>query len=216
VLDLKPLQRAYRAHADRTLAVGMRAYMRDQFPFLGLQRKTRDALDKTIALDGDPLAIARACWDLPEREYQYFGMKLLRKHAKKLDAAAIDVVEELIVQKSWWDTVDELATNIVGPTVQRHASLLKRMDAWAKSPNLWLARTAILHQNKYKTKTDAARLFRYCEARATDKDFFMRKAIGWALRVYSETNPDAVRAFVGAHPELSPLSVKEALRKITP
>lgn len=142
-------------------------------------------------------------------------MKLLRRHAKKLDASAIDVVEQMIVGKSWWDTVDELATNVVGPMVQRHPSLLKTMDAWARSENLWLARTAILHQNKYKSKTDAARLFRYCAARAREKDFFMRKAIGWALRVYSETDPVAVRAFVGAHPELSPLSIKEALRKIS-
>ena len=188
--------------------------MREHFPFLGLPRKTRDEVDRTIEIAGDVLEIARACWKLPEREYQYFAMKLLRRHAKKLEAPAIAVVEELIATKSWWDTVDELASNVVGPLVTRHPALKKTMDAWAKSENLWLARSAILHQLKYRDKTDATRLFRYCAARAGEKDFFMRKAIGWALRVYSATDPEAVRAFVAEHPKLSALSAKEALRKI--
>lgn len=211
---IRDLQRAYRAAADPELAVGMHAYMRDQFSFLGLQRKTRDEIDKTLVVDTDLAVLARACWKLPEREYQYFGMKILRQNAKKLDAEFIDVVEELITTKSWWDTVDELAQNVVGPMVMNHPALKKRMDAWSRSENLWLARTAILHQNKFRAKTDTARLFKYCAARAAEKDFFMRKAIGWALRDYSATDPEAVRAFVAAHPKLSPLSVKEALRKI--
>lgn len=209
------LKRTYRANADAKRAAPMRAYMREQFPFLGLMRKTRDELDKTIDVDEDVLDVARACWSLPEREYQYFGMKLLRKHAKKLDASAIELLKELITTKSWWDTVDELAINVVGPMVTSHPTLKQTMDAWSRSEDLWLARTAILHQNKYRTRTDAARLFRYCAARAGEKDFFMRKAIGWALREYSATAPAAVRAFVAEHPELSPLSVREALRKIS-
>jgi 3-methyladenine DNA glycosylase AlkD len=212
-LTIAQLKRVYGAHADPSAAAPMRAYMRDQFPFLGLQRKKRDELDKELIGDADPAALARGCFRLPEREYQYFATKYLRKHVRELDASFIDVLEELITTKSWWDTVDELAVNVVGPLVEKHPPLVTRMDRWAKSEDLWLARSAILHQNKYRARTDAKRLFRYCAARAADKDFFMRKAIGWALREYSATEPEAVRAFVDKT-KLSPLSAKEALRKI--
>lgn len=197
----------------------MRAYMRDQFAFLGLKRAERDALDREVLAgipkptERDLVAVARACWKRPEREYQYFAQNYLRKHAKLL--TGLDVLEELITHKSWWDTVDELAANVVGPIVAGHPELKKTMDAWSKSENLWLARTAILHQLKYKERTDAARLFKYCRARATEKDFFVRKAIGWALRVYAATDPDAVAKFVEANEErLSGLSKREALRGV--
>lgn len=212
-LTIARLGQLYGAHADPALAAPMRAYMRDQFPFLGLQRKRRDELDKELTGEADPATLVRGCWKLREREYQYFAVKFLRKRAKALDASFIDVAEELIVTKSWWDTVDDLAVNVVGPLVTRHPALRETMDAWARSEHLWLARAAILHQNKYRQRTDATRLFRYCAARAVEKDFFMRKAIGWALREYSATDPEAVRGFVG-RTELSPLSAKEALRKL--
>lgn len=207
------VRQVYGAHADPSLAAPMRAYLRDQFPFLGIQRKKRDELDRELIGEAHPAALARALWKLPEREYQYFAVKFLRKHQKELDASFIDVAEELITTKSWWDTVDDLAVNVVGGLVTRFPALRKTMDAWAKSDHLWLARTAILHQNKYRDRTDATRLFRYCEARASEKEFFIRKAIGWALREYSATDPEAVRGFV-ERVRLSPLSEREALRKL--
>ena len=89
------------------------------------------------------------------------------------------------------------------------------IDVWIDSDDLWLARTAILHQNTWKTSTDEVRLFAFCEQRAADTDFFMRKAIGWALREYSKTAPDAVRAFVETHERtLSGLSKREALKRL--
>lgn len=212
------LKATYEANRDEELAAPMRAYMREQFPFLGIKRDTRDELDRAI-LEGEPAPteaalarVARACWKLPEREYQYFAQKYLRKHAKVMSASFLDVAEELITHKSWWDTVDDLAQHVVGTLVMRHPALKKQLDVWARSENLWLARTAILHQNRYKAATDEKRLFAYCRARADETDFFMRKAIGWALREYSATNPKAVKAFVAAT-KLSPLSAKEALRK---
>ncbi len=212
-LTAAKVEKLYRAHADPALAAPMRAYMRDQFAFFGIQRKTRDELDRSLTGDADPATLALACWKRPERELQYFAMKYLRKHVKELDASFLAVVEQLITAKSWWDTVDDLAAHVVGGLVARHPELAREMDRWARSDNLWLARAAILHQLRYKDRTDAARLFRYCRAHASDKDFFMRKAIGWALRVYSATDPDAVRAFVETT-KLSPLSTKEALRKL--
>lgn len=216
---IERLTTIYAANADAANAAPMRAYMREQFPFLGLKRAERDALDREVLAglpkptERDLVAVARACWKLPQREYQYFAQKYLRKHAKLL--SGLELVEELVTHKSWWDTVDDLAANVVGPIVANNPELKKTMDAWAKSENLWLARTAILHQLKYKQRTDAARLFKYCRARATEKDFFMRKAIGWALRVYAATDPDAVAQFVAENEaRLSGLSKREAVRGV--
>jgi 3-methyladenine DNA glycosylase AlkD len=121
----------------------------------------------------------------------------------------------LISTKSWWDTVDALAAGVVGSLVRRHPELRSTMDEWLAGDDLWLTRTAILHQLNHREATDAAWLFAACAARADHRDFFIRKAIGWALRQYARTDPDAVRAFVAAHRDrLSGLSVREALRHL--
>ena len=213
---------AYRAAADPERAVGTRAYMRDQFPYLGIPTAQRRALSREV-LAGQPVptaddlrAIALACWELPEREYQYFASDLLAQHARRLEPEFLDTVRHLITTKSWWDTVDALASKVVGSVVARYPETVATMDAWLVDENLWVARTAILHQLTYKERTDPARLFRYCLARADHKDFFIRKAIGWALRQYAWTDPAAVRQFVAAHAaELSPLSVREAMKNIS-
>jgi 3-methyladenine DNA glycosylase AlkD len=124
----------------------------------------------------------------------------------------IAVVERLVTTKSWWDTVDSLAKGGAGALVLRHPDLAATMDRWIDDGNIWLRRTAILHQLGFKERTDAARLFRYCALRAGEQEFFIRKALGWALREYSKVDAEAVRAFVSEHErELSGLSKREAL-----
>ena len=209
---------AFEGARDDTAALTMRAYMRDQFAFLGIASPARVALSRT-AMAGLPRprasdldAIARACWERPEREYPYFVIWLLRRHVKVVEPDFLATARLLLTTHSWWDTVDDLAQNVVGPLVQRgHRAAL--MDEWIDDENIWLARTAILHQNRCKGDTDTDRLFHYCEVRAADTEFFIRKAIGWALREYSKTDAAAVRAFVAAHDrELSGLSKREALK----
>jgi len=139
------------------------------------------------------------CWRMPEREYQYFACGLLRRHARVLKPGFLSVARTLVTTKPWWDTVDALAAHTVGPMVARHPELLATMDEWAVEEDLWLVRTAILHQLTYKEATDAKRLFHYCSQQAGHPDFFVRKAIGWALREYAKTDPAEVRAFVHAH-----------------
>lgn len=207
-------------HADPQRAAAMAKYMRDQFPFLGIPSTPLSGLLRQ-ALQGQPkpdsadaAAFALACWDLPEREYQYVACAYLRRYARRLDESFLDTARHLVVMKSWWDTVDALAAHVVGPLVSAYPSMVKVMDEWAGGEQLWLTRTAILHQLRYKGDTDADRLFGYCASRAGHPDFFIRKAIGWALREYAYTDPEAVRQFVAGHPELSGLSRREALKNL--
>lgn len=195
----------------------MARYMRDRFEFLGVASTPRRTAAKSFirSFDAQPpaavIAITKQLWRRPEREFAYVGSDLLARQAKRLDAAHIDALHSFITTKSWWDTVDALAASVVGPMVTRHPQLTAAMDEWIADDNLWLARTAILHQLKYGKATDTDRLFRYCTAQAGHPDFFIRKAIGWALRQYARTDPEAVRRFVANHrAELSPLSIREA------
>jgi 3-methyladenine DNA glycosylase AlkD len=218
---LARLQQVYAAARDPQRAEPMTAYMRDQFPFLGIPAPAQRALARQVLTgvgrpgEADLRAVALGCWALPEREYQYFACDWLRRHARICSAGFIEVAGRLIVTKPWWDTVDVLAAHLVGPLVASHPALLSTMDAWSAEFNLWLVRTAILHQLRYRESTDVDRLFWYCVRQAGHRDFFVRKAIGWALREYAKTDPAAVRGFVQAHrTALSPLSVREALKNL--
>lgn len=215
------LSRTFEGARDPQRAAPMAAYMRHQFPFLGIPAPIQKALTREVLAglgrpaEPDLAAVALACWARPEREYQYFACGWLRRHARACSAAFIDTARHLIVTRSWWDTVDTLAAHLVGTLVAQHPQLVERTDAWLPDSDRWLVRTAILHQLTYQEATDANRLFRYCAAQATHPDFFVRKAIGWALRQYARTDPAAVRAFVTTHhSRLANLTVREALKNL--
>jgi 3-methyladenine DNA glycosylase AlkD len=206
---------------DPRRAAPMAAYMRHQFPFLGIPSPERRRLVRA-ARAGRPrpgaaelLDTADALWERDEREYQQVAVDLLCGGGALLPASALGRVERLITTRSWWDTVDALAVHVVGGLVRRHPPLVATMDDWIDDPDIWLARTAVLHQNAWKAATDRDRLFGYCLRRAADTEFFLRKAIGWALREYSKTDPGAVRSFVATHhDELSGLTRREALKRL--
>ncbi|WP_250030601.1 DNA alkylation repair protein [Paractinoplanes maris] len=207
--------------ADPVRAQGQAAYMKDQFSFLGLPAPALRKLERA-ALAGLPppsetdlRAIVRELWSRPPREYQYVACSYLVRHVAVPGPGFVPTLRELITTKSWWDTIDPLATRFTGGLVTRHPPVVAVMDEWSRDDNLWLVRTAILHQLHYGTATDTDRLFGYCEAQAGHRDFFVRKAIGWALRHYARTDPDAVRAFVETHRSaLSGLSVREAMKHL--
>jgi 3-methyladenine DNA glycosylase AlkD len=217
---LDALTTTFAAAADRRRAPAMRAYMRDRFPFLGIPTPQRRTLSRAV-LAGRPrpterqlAGVLRRCWALAEREYQYFASDVANRNAAHCSGAFLGELRRCVTHKSWWDTVDALAY-AVGTLVLAHPTLVADMDRWVDDDDMWVARVAILHQLRYKERTDAARLFDYCTRRAAHPDFFVRKAIGWALREYSKTDADAVRHYVadmGA--ALSPLSRREALRRI--
>jgi len=202
--------------ADPAQAPAMAAYMKHRFRYLGIATPARRAACNELVrgFTSDPLPAARALWKLEEREYQYVAADLLRRHAKRLDASALPVLVALVQTKSWWDSVDALAPTI-GDIVYRDRALAARMDELIEADDFWLRRVAILHQLAWKAETDEKRLFRYCLQCAEEKEFFIRKAIGWALRQYARTAPDQVRRFVQQHEgKLSTLSVREATKHL--
>ncbi|MDV9188699.1 DNA alkylation repair protein [Streptomyces sp. SR27] len=218
---LERLTTVYPAAGNPFRAQEMVAYMKGVAPFLGLRTPERRALSRTV-LDGTPrpdegdcAAVALRCFALPEREYHYFAVDYLRRHVKRCSSGFLPVARRLVTTTSWWDTVDHLAAHVVGGLVAADPALGARMDEWIEDEDLWVARTALLHQLRFKEDTDADRLFAHCLRRAADTDFFLRKAIGWSLREYGKTAPGEVRAFVAAHTDrLSPLSVREALKHL--
>lgn len=218
---LERLTATYAAAADPARARAMAAYMKDVAPFLGIPTPLRRELSKTVTKDtpkpseADCAALALRCWGLAEREYHYFAVDYLRRHVSRCSSGLLPVVRCLVTTVPWWDTVDLLAAHTVGPLVAADPALAGVMDEWIGDEDLWLARTALLHQLRYKSATDTDRLFGYCRRQAGHPDFFVRKAIGWCLREYAKTDPDAVRAFVAAErASLSPLSVREALKNL--
>jgi 3-methyladenine DNA glycosylase AlkD len=204
--------------ADPARATAMAAYMRNQFVFAGVGSTEQNRLARLARVglgtptEDDLTELVLALWDRPPREYQQIGAGEVRRNVKYCSAAFVGVVEALITTKSWWDTVDALAVHGAGVLVATHPSLRSEMDRWLASDDLWLRRAALLHQLLWRERTDAAWLFDACRRRAGERDFFIRKAIGWVLREYSKTDPEAVRSFVAANADLlSPLSRREAL-----
>ncbi|MCB9184357.1 MAG: DNA alkylation repair protein [Flavobacteriales bacterium] len=217
---LIPLHSTFKHHGDPTDAAAMQAYMKDIAPFFGIKATPRRELVKEhVALHGAPPltelpAIARSAFACKEREMHHVALDLLMKHARKLGPGDLPWIEELISTKSWWDTVDALAVHVVGVILKRHPKEIARWNKrWIGSKDLWLNRTAILFQARWKDDTDRALLFANIDRHAAHKDFFIRKAIGWALRELAATDPEAAKAFVKSR-KLSPLSEKEALRKL--
>lgn len=216
---LAALDSALDAVADLDRAAAMAAYMKSHFEFYGVPAPERRSAHKDAFGDWKPtsdelLATVNAAWARREREMQYVACDLLDRHQHLLREPDLASLRLLIVTKSWWDSVDGLAPR-VGWIVLREPAASELMDAWIDDDNLWLRRVALIHQLRFKAATDRERLFGYCTRRADEREFFIRKAIGWALREFAKTDADAVRAYVVAHEaELSGLSKREALKNI--
>jgi 3-methyladenine DNA glycosylase AlkD len=214
------LEALLRAHCSEVDAAAMSAYMRDQFPFLGIRNPQRVALTKQFWKEhgypkgAEGVKVAEELWALPEREFHYTALQLLTQLRKDAEKEHIHLLEHMVVTNSWWDSVDPIADHLIGVHLQKYPDLIPTyVEKWLSSDHMWLQRTAILFQLKYKQRTDVPLLFRCIRRMADSEEFFIRKAIGWALREYSKTDAAAVQTFV-AETELSPLSVREALKVI--
>jgi 3-methyladenine DNA glycosylase AlkD len=208
----------FRQAADLEKAAPMEAYMRGQFPFLGIPTPRRRELGryflKVAAKRAVNWSFVFKCWQQPEREFQYLAIDYLSNMKQKLTYDDIPSLCELIVQKSWWDTIDCL-DRIVGDIAFRYPKTNAVLLEWSVDENFWLRRIAIDHQLARKDKTDTNLLERIIVNNLGQTEFFINKAIGWSLREYSKTNPDWVRGFIGRHRDkMEALSIREASKYI--
>lgn len=199
-------------------AVPMAKYMKNQFPFLGLKKPDRTALSKGFLnekkkdkeIDWDFIF---RCYELPEREFQYLAIDYMSKVANLFQPDDMKRIEKLITTKSWWDTVDAISP-IVGHIAMKYPEIKETiLTKWMESDNIWLKRVSILFQLKYKDKTDTEFLEKAILKNANTNEFFINKAIGWAIREYSKTNKEWVRSFIENN-KLSKLSVREGSKYI--
>lgn len=210
--------------ADPVKAIAMRAYMKSSMPYRGVASPGVKAIVAAVVAEhpfADPenwSAAALRLWREAEyREERYVGLGILghRRYAQWRDSSMVPVYEELIVTGAWWDFVDEIASRHVGPILlAERATVTPVVRGWITSPDMWLRRTSIICQLGAKGAIDLELLTDAIEANAADREFFIRKAIGWALRQHAWLDPGWVQAFVDAHPQLSGLSQREATKHI--
>lgn len=203
----------FRQNADPEYARRMTAYMKGHFSFLGIPKPKRAEISKSFLKEATKekhvdWKLVQYLWDLPEREYQYLALEYLLKQQKYLEKSDLAKLEPLILSKSWWDTVDALAP-LVGGICQAYPEVKEEVLAdWIIASNIWLKRVSIIFQLKYKNDVDTDFLSKAILSNHLTKEFFINKAIGWALRQYSKFNPDWVKTFISQH-SLSPLSIRE-------
>jgi len=216
---LKEIQKIFLANGDQLIAKEAKAYLLNQFEFYGIKTPLRRQLCKTFykthpIKDHTELSkLIKECFNEPQRELHYFAIELLGHHKKIWSIKTIPLIEWMITHQSWWDSVDSTNTHVISKFFLLHPEHIEAYTSkWNQSSNKWLIRMSILFQLTYKTKTDTNLLSKYIENSQLHEDFFVRKAIGWALRAYAYTNKKWVIQFVKAHPLLNNLSKKEALK----
>lgn len=218
--QIEELVLAMEGAANPERAVSMKAYMKGQYSYLGLSSPARKELQKSFfpAWKKDrsipPMDIAKALWNQKEREYCYVAMDWMKSNSIWKQANSIVQIEAWILDDSWWDTVDFLASTCVGGYFLKFPEEKNPwIEKWNNSPNFWLNRTALIFQLKYKEKVDTDLLFTLIDTHKDQKEFFIRKAIGWALRELSKTQPELVRDYLN-RTELSGLSIREASKHL--
>ena len=211
------------ALADPAKAAPMQAYMKTNMPFYGVPKPARVPIAKELRRRFPPADTRQyrqnvlALWNLSHREEKYLAIGYARQFPAFVDFGQIDLFERLIVEGAWWDLVDEVASPIVSRVVLMQRQQMRPvLERWIESPVMWLRRAAIICHNGHKDATDWLQLSDFCLRRAQEKEFFIRKAIGWALREYARTNPEAVRTLLQRHgDQLSALSYREAAKHLS-
>lgn len=210
------IRSALREEADPQLAPAQQAYMKSTLPFLGVRVPRVRAVTRGLArttTDADVLrGTALRLWreaTFREERYAASALMALRPMRARLDMLAVH--EEMIRTGAWWDHVDEVAHRLTETLEAHPAEMTPLLRAWSRDEDFWVRRASIISQLGRRDATDRALLTAVIEPNLADTEFFIRKAIGWALRELGKTDPDWVRGFVDAH-ELSPLSRREALK----
>ena len=212
------LRKKLEAQGNSRIASEMSKYLKDQFEMFGIMAKPRYELFKSFLSEkGFPgldeiSPLMKEAFDQPEREFHYFGIYLYEKSSKWLSKNHIEDIHYMITTHSWWDTVDYAISKTLSPVVLRNKELISsKMEAWNSNENIWLVRSSILFQLKWKTETDFELLSRFITNHMNSKEFFIQKAMGWALREYSKTDQLAVESFISEQ-DLPSLTKREGLK----
>ncbi len=214
---IHPLSKTFEENTNEAYAAQMKKYVRDKFDFYGIKSPLRKEIFREFYKTQGPVPedikkeIITQLWNAPQRECQYVAMELLDKSVKKDNTAIIELYEMMILNKSWWDTIDYIAARLLGEFFKKHPHLINETTSrWMDSGNIWLQRCCLLFQLKYRDKLDTVLLDVFISRLKDSKEFFIRKAIGWILREYSKTNPSFVINYVDNN-NMSNLSKREAL-----
>lgn len=210
------------AVANPEKAPPMAAYMKTDQPFYGVQTPARaqifsELVERFPPRDRDEYREAvLALWGQPHREEQYLAVGYAKTFTQYVTLSSVPLYRRLIIDAAWWDLVDDIAVKLVGGVLfNQRERMTPKVRTWIDHKNPWLRRTAIIAQVGHRADTDETLLFDACTARLHESEFFIRKAIGWALREYAKTNPAAVRAFVSMHRDaMSGLSFREATKHL--
>ena len=212
-MDVEELLENLKAVAKPDDAVAMKAYMKNKFEFLGVKTPARRKLTKTFFKQQTDLVIdwnfINEAWNYPYRELQYTALDYLEIRKKLLTPSDLPRLKKLAQTKSWWDTIDFL-DRLVGSIIARFPETKEIILSWSCDKDFWLRRLAIDHQLLRKEETDTELLEKILVNNLGQTEFFINKAIGWALRDYSKTNPDWVRDFIERYrAEMAALSIRE-------
>ncbi len=218
-LYLSKIKKIYAANADATIAKGAKAYLLNQFEFYGIKTPLRRKICKEFykahpVKDHNELSsIIKDCFAAPQREIHYFAIELLGYHHKLWSKKTIPLIEWMVTHQSWWDSVDSTNSFVISKFFLKFPDQIESTTVkWNQSKNKWLQRMSLLFQLTYKKKTNTTLLTQYIKNCQLEEDFFIRKAIGWSLRAYAYTDAKWVVQFIKAHPQLSNLSKREALK----
>ena len=213
----------FAAVSDAAKAARMAAYLKTDMAFYGVQKADRTPIFREVlrrfpAADrAEYRAQVSALWRRPHREEKYLAIAVARAYPRYVTLSSVPLYRRMIVEGAWWDLVDEIAIHLIGAVlVGQRREMTPRVVAWIDHRDLWLRRTSIICQVGKRNETDESLLFDACLRRMHETEFFIRKAIGWALRDYARTAPEAVRDFVIEHREqMSGLSLREATKHLS-
>lgn len=214
---LKIIKKEVEVRANRSYAPKMDAYMKGHFTHIGLNMPNRkEALKATFLEVPKPnkdqlFPLMHRLWDMPHREYQHIAMDISKRYLNKINPDDLDDITQLITTKSWWDTVDTIASNLLGAALQNQGDIIYTYtDKLINSDDMWMRRSAIIFQLKYKHDVDFELLKSHILFTIDEREFFINKAQGWALRQYSKFNPAGVGEFIDTYRgQLSNLTIRE-------
>jgi 3-methyladenine DNA glycosylase AlkD len=216
------IRAAFKKAANPEEAPAMQSYMKSDMPFHGLKSAVRKEIYKEVFKkykiddDAEYETIIRELWDAKYREERYAAISFAVRQKEFHTLEMLPLYRMLIISGAWWDHVDGIAADLINPLLKKFPLEMKEiLKQWIKDDDLWIRRTAILSQLRFKSDTDYEMLFDFCMRCLHEKSFWIRKAIGWALREYSKHEPDKVRMFVNEnHEAMSGVSLKEASKYI--